>query len=698
MSSSSIFTRGLSGLLARARAQGAPADICQRLEWFVYFQECKSISKTCSHFGIARTTFYRWAHRFDPEDILTLSDQPKHPERTLQSRSKVKKNLNALLSVSEDNLEEQVQEPPLTQSASSQKSVLDYTLRDLLTHAAFIRLAFFFVAVGVLSMISNIVVMAFLLSPAKADAQERTLVNTESFTIIDEGDGTTDIVVQFGAILSESLTFDRSLDRFRLSNDLTVSGSLLVDQNNTNGTGLIIDSESTSAPLLALDGAATDDSAPHITFGHDGEYDVSLYRSGSGALTIENSLSGSDNVFTIVTDNGGTDNTVFRVSNDGNVFADGSFTPSGADLAEVYYADEGIAPGSLVALDPQAAGFVLPSTLPYQSGLMGVVSTDPGILLRESENNPGEPIEVALVGRVPVRVSIENGMITAGDYLTSSHVAGVAMKATEPGTVVAQALEDYDGDGEGTIMALLKSTYIFGDALALWQDAMQVDRPLFVEGPVTAESFMLESGAAGLAADGTLITKEIVAGEAFSGAGLVDCDAPNMKLVYDVRTRQFGCQIDQVSSGLSAYAHIYDEHGGQSLNSTTTISLSSVAIAHSSFFDLENDGTITILTAGDYEVNYQLAIESQSSKQSTTRAWLEQSYFRSFNPVPASSCWSQSDSKASCAGAAIIRLQEGDQLRLRALDLDGGSSKTIPNESAIMLKRIEQDTRVSQQH
>lgn len=46
-----------------------------RLEWFVDFATHRSISRTCRTFGIARTTFYRWLKRFDPENLDSLIDQ-----------------------------------------------------------------------------------------------------------------------------------------------------------------------------------------------------------------------------------------------------------------------------------------------------------------------------------------------------------------------------------------------------------------------------------------------------------------------------------------------------------------------------------------------------------------------------------------------------------------------------------------------
>ena len=48
----------------------------ERLQWFLHFTECGSVSTTCRHFTIARTTFHRWARRFDPRNLATLEDLP----------------------------------------------------------------------------------------------------------------------------------------------------------------------------------------------------------------------------------------------------------------------------------------------------------------------------------------------------------------------------------------------------------------------------------------------------------------------------------------------------------------------------------------------------------------------------------------------------------------------------------------------
>ena len=60
-----------------------------------------------------------------------------------------------------------------------------------------------------------------------------------------------------------------------------------------------------------------------------------------------------------------------------------------------------------------------------------------------SDLNKGENVPVALLGRVPVKVSLENGEIKAGDALTSSTRKGYAAKAVKSGRIIGYAMEDY---------------------------------------------------------------------------------------------------------------------------------------------------------------------------------------------------------------------------------------------------------------
>src|SRR4051812_33207311 len=59
----------------------------ERLQWFLHFTRCRSVSETCQRFQIARTTFYRWARRFDPADLSTLEDLPTRPDLHSEPRT-----------------------------------------------------------------------------------------------------------------------------------------------------------------------------------------------------------------------------------------------------------------------------------------------------------------------------------------------------------------------------------------------------------------------------------------------------------------------------------------------------------------------------------------------------------------------------------------------------------------------------------
>lgn len=112
----------------------------------------------------------------------------------------------------------------------------------------------------------------------------------------------------------------------------------------------------------------------------------------------------------------------------------------GADLAEYYYSEQDLPPGSVVAIDHESAvGGIVGSQRPYQEDILGVVATAPGLVLGEDHGVGSH--KVALVGRIPVLVTSENGKIKTGDRITSSSVGGYGMRAVEAGRVLGVALE-----------------------------------------------------------------------------------------------------------------------------------------------------------------------------------------------------------------------------------------------------------------
>ncbi|MFZ1654596.1 MAG: hypothetical protein WAT84_02085 [Candidatus Moraniibacteriota bacterium] len=126
------------------------------------------------------------------------------------------------------------------------------------------------------------------------------------------------------------------------------------------------------------------------------------------------------------------------VTAQGSIGVEVGFT-GGADLAERYYSNEPLQAGEVVSIDKSLSAGVKKTASRYQRDTLGIVSTEPGLILgAEAEN--GYPI--ALVGRVPVKVTNENGPIYAGDRVTAASRPGHAMLATQAGRVIGQALGD----------------------------------------------------------------------------------------------------------------------------------------------------------------------------------------------------------------------------------------------------------------
>ena len=125
------------------------------------------------------------------------------------------------------------------------------------------------------------------------------------------------------------------------------------------------------------------------------------------------------------------------------------FNTGGSDLAENYLTFENISAGDIVMLAGSST-FVSLAESGSTGRIIGIASTIPGITLGADldDNIPFQKVPLALSGRVPVKVNLENGPIYRGDHITISSVPGVGMKASETSRVtVAIAMEDYTGSG-----------------------------------------------------------------------------------------------------------------------------------------------------------------------------------------------------------------------------------------------------------
>lgn len=118
-------------------------------------------------------------------------------------------------------------------------------------------------------------------------------------------------------------------------------------------------------------------------------------------------------------------------------------------------------PGDLLVIDPDNPGKFLKSNQAYSTMVAGVYSTKPGFVGRKqpaSDPASKDEIPMAMVGRVPTKVSAENGPIKVGDLLVTSSTMGYAMKGTDRsqmlGAVIGKALGSLDS-GTGVIEVLV---------------------------------------------------------------------------------------------------------------------------------------------------------------------------------------------------------------------------------------------------
>jgi hypothetical protein len=160
-----------------------------------------------------------------------------------------------------------------------------------------------------------------------------------------------------------------------------------------------------------------------------------------------------------------------RTTSGGVIFPDGStqttaFIPAncGADYAEAVDVTGDrtkYEPGDLMVIDPDTPGKFLKSNQSYSTLVAGIYSTKPGFVGRKQPSTPetsATEVPMAMVGRVPTKVSAENGSIKVGDLLVTSSTMGYAMKGTDRtqmlGAVIGKALGSLDS-GTGVIEVLV---------------------------------------------------------------------------------------------------------------------------------------------------------------------------------------------------------------------------------------------------
>ncbi len=271
--------------------------------------------------------------------------------------------------------------------------------------------------------------------------------------------------------------------------------------NDSTGKGVFIDYQSSDNSLTRhMFAVRTDiDTANRMAFIVEADGDT---RIGRGALCIDNDGTCAGSV----------DGTIYYVA----------ASVGNSDLAEVYPSPDTLVAGDVVMVSTTANN-VQQTTSAYTRGALAAIATNPATLMGSAKDtelqaagiNPsGAPnwgnfhmlpgtYPVALSGRVPVKVTTENGSIQAGDPLTSSSTAGAAMKSTLPGNIVGYALESYSGAGVGAISVFIQPSWHSGFSIAQDGDAIEMNKDVFVSATGVANDSMQGMASNGFALRGS---------------------------------------------------------------------------------------------------------------------------------------------------------------------------------------------------
>jgi hypothetical protein len=135
---------------------------------------------------------------------------------------------------------------------------------------------------------------------------------------------------------------------------------------------------------------------------------------------------------------------------------------TGADLAEEFPFSEPAEPGMVVSIDHNNAGKLSLARGAYNRRVAGIVAGandfSTGLVLGKDGKNDTLKLPVALSGRVYCRADASNGPIEPGDLLTTSDIAGHAMKVTDytraQGAILGKAMTSLE-KGKGLVLVLV---------------------------------------------------------------------------------------------------------------------------------------------------------------------------------------------------------------------------------------------------
>ena len=215
-----------------------------------------------------------------------------------------------------------------------------------------------------------------------------------------------------------------------IGGNITTAGIVTATGNVVSGANLVLASN------------IIDTGALEIITGSNGN--ITLSPNGSGVIVANKDIrNGQANGVGNIGTTGAVFNTVFAKATSAQY----------ADVAEKYVADRVYPAGTVLEIG--GAAEVQETTTYASTRIAGVVSTNPALIMNSGERDTNA-VEVALLGRVPCRVT---GTIQRGDLITSSDRPGVATALRpgdyRPGCVIGKALEAHATASDGLIEVLV---------------------------------------------------------------------------------------------------------------------------------------------------------------------------------------------------------------------------------------------------
>jgi len=148
-----------------------------------------------------------------------------------------------------------------------------------------------------------------------------------------------------------------------------------------------------------------------------------------------------------------TDNSV-TMTGDYNLSAGSTLEATYADLGERFASDDIYEAGTVVKLGGLEE--ITKTVEEEDTDVFGIISAKPGFGLNGLAGPKETHPHVAMTGRIPCKVI---GPVKKGDRLCSSEIPGVAKKAdiesVSSFAIIGRALEDFDGEGEGTVLVVV---------------------------------------------------------------------------------------------------------------------------------------------------------------------------------------------------------------------------------------------------